>query len=110
MKITEREQDGITILSLEGRIDGDGSAEVKATLQDCVMAGKFKVILDMAQVLYINSLALRALAEIADMNRQNNGDLKLVSPQPRVKRVFQLVGFDRLLAIHDTLQAALDDF
>jgi len=110
MKIIEREEDGVTIFVLEGRIDSDGAIDLDKTLQTCFDAGKYKVALDMAQVQYVNSAALRTLADFITRSRDKAGDLKLVALQPRVKRVFQLVGFDRFSAIHDTLQAALDDF
>lgn len=110
MKIIEREESGITVFMLEGRVDSDGAIDLDKTLQTCFETGKYKVALDMTQVQYVNSAALRTLADFISKSREKGGDLKLVALQPRVKRVFQLVGFDRFSAIHDTLQAAIDDF
>jgi anti-sigma B factor antagonist len=110
MKITERNENGVAIFVLEGRIDSEGAVTLDNTLLGGVEAGKHKMVLDMAQVQYLNSAALRTLADVISTNREKGGDLKLASLPPKVKRVLQLVGFDRFSAIYDTVEAAIADF
>jgi len=110
MKITERDENGITVFVLEGRIDSEGAVMLDQTLLAGVQAGKHKMVLDMAQVQYVNSAALRTLADVITTNRGKGGDLKLAALAPKVKRVFQLVGFDRFSAIYETVEAALAAF
>ncbi len=110
MDISERDVNGVTILALDGRIDSEGAIALDDVLHAKIAAGKFKLILDMAKVPYVNSTALRILAEIITVSRDNGGDLKLVALQPRVRRVLQIVGFDRFSAIYGTQQDALADF
>jgi anti-sigma B factor antagonist len=110
MKISEHEQNGITIYTLEGRIDSEGSIQLQDTLYAGLEAGKYKIVLEMSQVQYINSSALRTLADVITQTRDKNGDLKLVALPPRVKRVLQIVGFDKFSSIFDDLENALADF
>jgi anti-sigma B factor antagonist len=110
MKITERNENGIAVYVLEGRIDSEGAVTLDTTLLGGVEAGKHKMVLDMAQVQYVNSAALRTLADVITTNREKGGDLKLASLPPKVKRVLQLVGFDRFSAIYDTVEAAIAAF
>jgi anti-sigma B factor antagonist len=110
MNITERDENGIAVFVLEGRIDSEGAVTLDTTLLAGVEAGKHKMILDMAQVQYVNSAALRTLADVITTNREKGGDLKLAALSPKVKRVFQLVGFDRFSAIYSTVEAAIADF
>ncbi len=110
MKITEREQNGITVYLLEGRIDSEGSIQLQDTLYAGLEAGKHKMVLEMSQVQYINSSALRTLADVITQTREKDGDLKLVALPPRVKRVLQIVGFDKFSSIYDELETALADF
>jgi anti-anti-sigma factor len=110
MNITEREDNGILIFALEGRIDSTGAVELDEALQTAVREGSNKMILDMVQVQYINSAALRTLADIITKTRAQGGDLKLAALTPKVKRVLQIVGFDQFSAIHDTVADALADF
>jgi anti-sigma B factor antagonist len=110
MKITEREHNGITVFTLEGRIDTEGAAEMDQTLQAATSDGKHKMVLQMAEVTYISSAGLRTLADVVSRNREQGGDLKLVGLTPKVMRVLRIIGFDRFFAVHEHLEGALTEF
>ena len=110
MNITERVENGITVFVLEGRIDTEGAVDMDLALQATVSAGQHKMVLDMAEVRYIGSAGLRTLASVLTRNREANGDLKLAAFNPKVTRVFQIIGFDKFFSIYDTLEAAIADF
>jgi anti-anti-sigma factor len=107
MKITEREENGITVYIIDGRIDSEGAIQLDEALQAGVQEGKYRMVLDMTQVQYINSAALRTLADVITKNQANDGDLKLAALAPRVQRVLQLVGFDKFARIYPSLDEAL---
>jgi len=110
MNITERVENGIAVFVLEGRIDTEGAVDMDLALQATVSAGQHKMVLDMAEVRYIGSAGLRTLAGVLTRNREANGDLKLATLNPKVMRVFQIIGFDKFFSIYDTLEAAIADF
>jgi anti-sigma B factor antagonist len=110
MNITEREQNGITIFALEGRVDSEGAVDLDLALQAATSEGKHKMVLDMSQVRYINSAGLRTLADILTQNKANDGDLKLINLNPKVQRVFQIIGFDKFFTIYPTIEEALANF
>lgn len=110
MKITTREDKGITIFSLEGRVDSEGAVQLDDVLQSSLDNNNFKLVLEMSQVQYINSAALRTLADVITRSQEHEGDLKLVALQPKVKRVLQIVGFDKFSSIYDTIESAIADF
>lgn len=110
MNITEREQDGIVIITLEGRVDSEGAVDLDLALQTAVSEGKHKLVLEMAQVRYINSAGLRTLADILTQVRASQGDLKLVDLHPKIQRVFQIIGFDRFFSIYPTVEEAMASF
>ena len=106
MDIVEQNEGGITIFTLAGRVDSEGAVDLDLALHTATSEGKFKMILDMADVRYINSAGLRTLADILTQNRENGGDLLLVSMNPKIKRVFEIIGFDQFFASHDSLAEA----
>jgi anti-anti-sigma factor len=110
MNITEREQNGISVFVLEGRIDTQGAVDLDLALQSAVTLGKHKMVLDMAQVRYISSAGLRTLADVLTKNREANGDLKLVALNHKVLRVLRIIGFDKFFSLYDTAEEALADF
>ncbi len=110
MNITEREESGVTVFVLDGRVDSEGAVDLDLALRTAVEEGKHKMILDMAQVRYINSAGLRTLADILTENRAAGGDLRLVDLNPKVRRIFQIIGFDRFFDIDNTVEDALTAF
>lgn len=110
MNITEREQNGVTIFTLEGRVDSEGAVDLDLALQAATSEGKSKLVLNMSQVRYINSAGLRTLADILTQCKENDGDLKLVDLNPKVQRVLQIIGFDKFFSIYLSLEEALADF
>jgi anti-anti-sigma factor len=110
MNITEREENGVSIFTLEGRIDTQGAVDMDLALQAAVSAGKYKMVLNMSDVRYISSAGLRSLADVLTKNRDAGGDLKLVALSPKVMRVFEIIGFDNFFSIYDTIQDATADF
>lgn len=110
MDIIERLENDITVFVLEGRIDTEGAVDLDLALQAAVSEGQHRMVLDMAEVRYISSAGLRTLADVFTKNREAGGDLKLVALNPKVMRVFRIIGFDRFFSIYDTLEAAVADF
>jgi anti-anti-sigma factor len=110
MNITEREEKGVLIFTMEGRIDTQGSVDMDKALQAAATAGKAKMVLDMTEVTYISSAALRTLADVLTKNKKAGGDLKLVGLSPRLVRVFRIIGFDKYFSVFDTVEAALTGY
>ncbi len=110
MNIQERDQNGVTIFTLEGRVDSEGAVDMDLALQAAHSEGKYKMILEMSQVRYINSAGLRTLADILTRNKEMGGDLRLVNLSTKVERVFQIIGFDKFFTAYPTLEAAMAGF
>jgi len=110
MNITEREQDGVTVFTLDGRVDSEGAVDLDLALHTATAEDKTRLILEMAEVRYINSAGLRTLAEILTQVQAKDGDLKLVDLNPRVRRVLQIIGFDKFFSIYDSIEEALSAF
>lgn len=110
MIINKQNTNGITVFKVEGRIDSQGSIDLDKALQDAVTKGNYKLVLDMGQVQYINSAALRTLADIITKTREHGGDLRLAQLTPKVSRVLKIVGFDKFSSVYDRLEDALVNF
>ncbi len=110
MKISQREEGDVTVFVPEGRVDTQAAADMDQALQAAVSAGKPNLVVDMAEVEYISSAGLRALAAVLVKSRAEGGDMKLAALNQRVTRVFNIIGFDVLMSIHDTPEAAVADF
>ena len=110
MEITQRVEGDVTVFLPEGRIDTLAADEIDKTLQAAVAGGSHRIVMDMSKVEYISSAGLRSLAAVLVKSRAEGGDMKLAALNERVSRVFRIIGFDVLMSVHDTPEAAIADF
>jgi len=110
MNITQRVEGDVTVFLPEGRIDTQAAADMDQAFQAAVSEGKHNMVVDMSKVEFISSVGLRALAAVQVRSKAEGGDLKIAGLNERVNRVFRIIGFDILMSIHDTSEAAIADF
>ncbi len=110
MEITQRVEGDVTVFLPEGRMDTLGADEMDQALQAAVAGGSHKIVVDMSKVDYISSAGLRSLAAVLVRCRDEGGDMKLAALNERVTRVFNIIGFDLLMSLHGTSDAAIADF
>ncbi len=110
MNINERDENGVAVFVLEGRVDTQGAVDLDLVLQAAVQSGKSKMVLDMSELRYMSSAGLRILADVLTQNKELGGDLKLAALNKKIKRVLQIVGFDKFFSIYETTSAAIEDF
>lgn len=110
MDISQQEQAGIAVFTLKGRVDSEGAVDLDLALRAATSEGKHRMVLDLSEVRYINSAGLRTLADILTQNRERGGDLKLAALNPKVLRVFEIIGFEKFFQIYDTVADGVESF
>jgi anti-sigma B factor antagonist len=80
LEIQQREREGIEILKLHGRITvGAEASSLREKIGALNEAGKRKLVLDLAEVDYIDSTGLGALVMCATSLRKGGGNVKLLN-------------------------------
>ncbi len=64
--------------------------------------------MDLSGVDFIDSFGLGVLVGALKRTRLLDGDLLLVVPEPRLRRVFELCDLDRVFTLHHALTDALE--
>jgi anti-anti-sigma factor len=98
------EQDGIKILTLSGRLDGDGSIRLHDRINKEIDYDKDSLLLDMSGVEYISSAGLRVLI-LATRTIKN--EFGLCNPTSMVREVFTMTKLDNALFIYDDMATAI---
>jgi anti-anti-sigma factor len=109
---------GITVIELTGRMTVDNIYSLTKSIERNVFpftgkiedsAGKStsSVILDMAGVEAIDSSGIGTILFLAKKCRALGGELKIASVPPEVKMVIQIVNFDKIFHIFNTLDDAV---
>ena len=110
MEITQRVEVDITVFVPIGRLDTLAATELDQALQSAVSAGVHNIVMDLTGVEYISSAGLRALAAVQVRSKAEGGDMKIAGLNERVTRVFNIIGFDLLMSIHESPESAIAEF
>jgi anti-sigma B factor antagonist len=108
MDIRERQQDGLTILALTGRLTvNDQPGLLKTAVATSVDRGVRCVVLDLSDVKYIDSTRLGELiASHVTLSRQG-GRLCLAATPARVAELLAMAGLDGIFDRYDTVADAV---
>jgi anti-anti-sigma regulatory factor len=123
----------VTVLKLDGELDGQNYQDLIAKAQDVYKSGSRDLLLDLSDLKYISSAGLVALHSVAlllrgeelpdteggwsayrSMGRSSEAGvqkhMKLLNPREEVKSVLEMVGFERVFEVHTDLDQAVKSF
>jgi anti-sigma B factor antagonist len=111
MTTTTRRVDGVTIVDISGRIVlGEESAALRMVVCDLLIEGHRKILLNLADVDYIDSTGLGYLASAVASVRKLKGDLKLLKLTNKVHDVLQITKLNTVIDIMDDEAVAVESF
>lgn len=100
---------GIPVVRFKGDLDIETAPQMREDLQNA-MADGTRIVVSLEEVRYLDSTALGVLLTTFRRLAEQKGRLVLVSPSPRVNRVFTVTGVSRIIQIYATLDEALGSF
>ena len=90
-----------------GRIDSATGPAFEKDILGQIDEGQRRLLLDFAELAYISSAGLRIILLAAKRIKSAGGRLALCSLNPQIAEVFEISGFDRIIDIHPSRNAAL---
>lgn len=109
MNFPTREQAGVLIVSVSGRIDHNVSEEFTQALDPLLAAcaqGRPSLLLDFSGVDYISSAGLRVLMMASRRAKAQQGVFAIAALQPMVQEVFAISRFNLIVPCYATVDAA----
>lgn len=111
MKANSRQVDAVTVVDLSGRITlGEGSVVLRDTIRDLVSKGRTKILLNLAEVTYIDSSGIGELVSAFTTVRNQGGELKLLNLTKKVHDLLQITKLYTVFDIKDDEAAAIQSF
>ena len=111
MKISTRQVDGVTILDLSGRITlGEGSVQLRDAVRDLLAKGQKHILLNLADVNYIDSSGIGELVSAFTTVRNQGGELKLLKLTKKVHDLLQITKLYTVFDIKDDEAQAVGSF
>jgi anti-sigma B factor antagonist len=98
----------VTLL-LEGEIDNNSSVALDKEISLIAGGPGNTVILDMEKVTFISSSGIGVIVKAQNMLKATGAELTMISLQPQVKRVFEIMQLTPLLNVFES-QEELDEY
>jgi anti-sigma B factor antagonist len=111
LEITQRAMNGIHVLGLRGRLAlGEESNGLRTAIDQLLLAGSTRIVLNLERLNYVDSAGLGALIETQRKTKATGGQLKLCHIGPKLKQALDLARLLPLFETYPTETAALASF
>jgi len=104
---TRIEGNSLPVMELSGEIDVYSSRQLKQQMIAVIESGSKEMVVDLTDVVYLDSSALGVFIGGLKRMREVNGNILLVCPSERIRRVFEITGLDHIFDIYDTKVEAM---
>ncbi len=103
MQIHEREINDVTVLDIHGKLTlGEGDELLRDKINSLVHQGRKKIVLNLAEVPYIDSAGLGEIVRTYTTVSRQGGSLKLLN---LTKRIQDLLSITKLLTVFETFES-----
>lgn len=111
VKVTSKEYKRVDLVEVEGRIDSSTAPQLEQALGDITNQGRYRIVVDLGGCEFMSSAGLRVLiATLKEARRFNRGDVRLAAVPSKVKKAFDLAGFEELFQFFDNGVDAVGSF
>ena len=111
MTFAIREVGGVTILDLSGKITlGEGGVTLREEVRKLLAEGKKKIVLNLAEVNYIDSSGLGELVSAYTAVKNAGGELKLLNLTSKVRDLLVITKLVTVFDVKDNEAAAVSSF
>jgi anti-sigma B factor antagonist len=101
----------VSVIDVAGRITlGEGSSALRETLRDMVAKNQTKILLNLADVTYIDSSGIGELVSGYTTVTNTGGSLKLLNLNKRVKDLLQITKLYTVFEVHEDEAAAIRSY
>jgi len=108
--ITEKKQDGLAIIYLNGFLDAHTSNVLEKKFEELLTLKSFKIVVNFSGLTYISSAGLGVFMAYIETMRSNEGDIKLCSMSDKIFNIFDMLGFPVLFNIAKDENEAITKF
>ena len=111
LEIKEREREGICILDMNGRLTvGDEASKFRERMSKLIASGRHNIILNMAQVDYVDSTGLGAMVMCYTTLNRDGGKVKLLNLTRRSIELLVMTKLTTIFEVFDDEQNAINSF
>ena len=106
---TQSEDDKFAVCRLTGVIDTSTFPNFQSSLYRFRRLGIKRLVLDMEDISYVNSLGFSILIKHGKLFKNDSGEVVLARMQPKVEMVADVLGLGECLRVFPTLEEAVKE-
>ncbi|AZQ64053.1 anti-sigma factor antagonist [Flammeovirga pectinis] len=110
MEIDIQNTDNITVINVNGYLDANTSPVLDQKIADLVAEGNANILLNLKDVGYMSSSGLRVFLNASKAVRPLRGKFKVCQVTPDVMEVIKMTGFDIIVDVIETYDAAISSY
>jgi len=111
LNIIEKEISGVTVLQVIGRVTlGEESNQLRTRLKDSLAQGKTRLVLDLAEVSYIDSAGLGTLVAGFTSAQNQGANLKLANLTKRFNEQLHITKLVTVFDVYNSVEDAVKSF
>lgn len=100
IEINSLKQDDAYIIRLKGEADIYTVSQLKSKFHEITeLVDKQPILIDLAELEYIDSTGLGALIGLLKRAKEKGGSVKLLNPQPYIKKILSITGLDKIFNV-----------
>jgi anti-sigma B factor antagonist len=109
-KVHRSSEADIVVLQLEGFLDAHTAPVFEQAIQSELDAGRVRLVVDGQTLTYISSAGLGVFMGFIEQIREQGGDLKICGLNPKVRQIFEILGFQAIYDMVDAVPDAIQRF
>jgi anti-sigma B factor antagonist len=107
---TGRSNDRVTVMAPKGKLTISTVAPFRESLDQLIQSGVSRVVVDLGEVTFMDTLGMAAIISGMKRTRERNGELRVARPTDVVRLTLTVTALSRVLQSYDTVEEALRGF
>ena len=110
MKIKTQDYNDVTVVELQGELDGDSIKMLRKNITDIVARQRVGIVLDMSEMGFIDSEGLEQLLWVRDYCSENNCQLRLAGLDENCAKILEITRLENEFDRYTELAEAVKSF
>lgn len=100
-------EDDFIMIDLAGEIDLGSSSKIYSLILQQSKQNNNPLIINLEKVVFMDSSGLQILLRLREKLQFSRRHILLVNPEPQIRKLFQLTGFDKMFHVFENQDQAL---
>lgn len=109
MEIHNREEKGVLIIKIDGRLDAANAPVADEEITKALEGDQSRLLFDLSALEYLSSGGLRVILSAAKEIRRREGKVALAALKEYVYEIFEVSGFTAMIPIKDSIEEGLKE-